>query len=64
VKPGQKPFMCLDELNDICKMLNLYNEEFVERDMNFAFNLSMMTRIAEKRSLAPYGTEVNFVKKD
>jgi hypothetical protein len=23
-----------------------------------------VARIAEKRSLAPYGTEVNFVKKD
>lgn len=47
MKPGQKPFMCLDELNDICKSLNLYNEHFVERDMNFAFNLSIMTQVDE-----------------
>jgi hypothetical protein len=47
VKPGQKNFMSLDELNDICKGLNLYDETFVERDMNFAFNLSMMTQIDE-----------------
>ena len=39
--------MCLDELNDICKALQLYDENFVERDMNFAFNLSMMTQIDE-----------------
>jgi len=35
--------MCLDELNDICKILYLYDEHFVERDTCIAFNLSMMT---------------------
>lgn len=35
--------MCLDELNDICKSLGLYDENFGEKDMNMAFNLSMMT---------------------
>jgi hypothetical protein len=35
--------MCLDEVNDICKMANLYDENFVERDAFIAFNLSMMT---------------------
>ena len=35
--------MCLDELSDICKTLNLYDDGFVERDSNIAFNLSMMT---------------------
>lgn len=39
--------MCLDELNDICKQIDLYNENFVEREMNFAFNLSMMTQVDE-----------------
>ena len=35
--------MCIDELNELCKSLNLYADDFVERDMNFAFNLAMMT---------------------
>jgi len=35
--------MCLEEINDICKNANLYNENFVERDAYLAFNLSMMT---------------------
>ena len=35
--------MCLEELNEICKTANLYDEHFVERDCNFAYNLSMMT---------------------
>ena len=71
--------MCLDELNDICKIINLYEENFVERDAFIAYNLSMMTqvdeinsnrtfemsfveflealaRIAEKKSLPPYGS--------
>ena len=39
--------MCLDELNDICKILSLYNEKFAEKDMNLAYNLSMMTQIDE-----------------
>ncbi len=47
VKPGQKSFMCLDEINDICKMANLYDENFVERDAFIAFNLSMMTQVDE-----------------
>lgn len=46
-KPGQKNFMCLDELSDICKHCNLYDENFVERDMQLAFNLSMMTQFDE-----------------
>lgn len=44
VKPGQKAFMCLEEVNDICKMCLLYSDDnFVERDAFIAFNLSMMT---------------------
>ena len=43
VKPGQKSFMCLEEIYDICKQNNLYDENYVERDANIAFNLSMMT---------------------
>ena len=41
VKPGQPPFMCLEELRDVCNKLNLYDENFVDRDVNLAFNLSM-----------------------
>ena len=44
VKPGQKPFMSLDELNEICKILNFYEgNDFAEKDAQLAFNLSMMT---------------------
>jgi hypothetical protein len=39
--------MSLDELNDICKICKLYDENFVERDMNIAYNLSQMTEIDE-----------------
>ena len=34
VKPGQKPFMCLDELHDICSQSGFFDENFVERDAN------------------------------
>ncbi|CAD8105716.1 unnamed protein product [Paramecium sonneborni] len=50
VKPGQPPFMCLDELKDICNRANLYDENFVERDVNLAFNLSMLTQVDELES--------------
>ncbi len=42
--------MCLDELSDICKHANLYDENFVERDMMYAFNIGMMTQIDELSS--------------
>jgi hypothetical protein len=35
--------MCLDELKDVCNRANLYDENFVDRDVNLAFNLSMLT---------------------
>jgi hypothetical protein len=47
VKPGQKPFMCLDELSEICRLLNIYEWDFAEKDMQLAFNLSMMTQVDE-----------------
>jgi hypothetical protein len=43
VKPGQKRFMSLDELHTICDKAGLIDENFVERDINLAYNLSMMT---------------------
>lgn len=39
--------MCLDELKDICGRANIYDENFVDRDVNLAFNLSMMTYVDE-----------------
>ena len=39
--------MCLEEGTDICKMANIYDETFVERDLFLAFNLSMMTQLDE-----------------
>ncbi|CAD8076826.1 unnamed protein product [Paramecium sonneborni] len=50
VKPGQAPFMCLDELKDVCNTANLYDENFVERDVNLAFCLSMLTQVDELES--------------
>jgi hypothetical protein len=34
--------MCLDELHEICGMAGLFDEKFVDRDADLAFNLSMM----------------------
>lgn len=39
--------MCLEELTNICKNMDLIDENFVERDINLAFNLSQMTEIDE-----------------
>lgn len=39
--------MCLEELIDMCKHAELFDENFVERDVNLAFNMSMMTQIDE-----------------
>ena len=47
VRPGEKKFMCLEELIDMCKHANLFDENFVERDVNLAFNMSMMTQVDE-----------------
>lgn len=42
-KPGEKNFMCLDELKDICNRCVLFDDTFVERDMMIDFNTSMWT---------------------
>ena len=52
--------MSLDELNDICKNGNLYDENFVERDMNIAYNLSIMTQVDEL--YLAKGSEMQFVE--
>lgn len=50
VRPGEKKFMCLEELIDLCKYANLYDENFVERDACLAFNWAMMTQMDEINS--------------
>ncbi len=50
VRPGEKKFMCLEELIDLCKHANLFDENFVERDACIAFNLAMMTNMDEINS--------------
>jgi hypothetical protein len=50
VKPGQKRFLSLDELREICNNAGLIDENFVERDINISYNLSMMTQIDELES--------------
>ena len=47
VKPSQKKFMCIEEFYDIFKHSNLIDENFVERDVDLAFNLAMMTQVDE-----------------
>ena len=47
VKPGQKPFMCLEEFNDIILKANMLNENFTAREIAIAFNLAMMTQVQE-----------------
>lgn len=50
VKPGQRRFMSLDELSEICTKSGLFDENFVDRDVNLAFNLSMLTQVDELES--------------
>ena len=47
VKPGQRPFMSLPEFQLICASAGLLNETFASRDIDFCFNLSMMTQVDE-----------------
>jgi hypothetical protein len=47
VLPGQKPFMCLAEFQDICTSAALINDRFTTREIDIAFNLAMMTQIDE-----------------
>ena len=52
--------MCLEELVDMCKHSNLFDENFVERDVNLAFCTSMMTQIDELKSEKIF--RMNFVE--
>ena len=42
--PGKKKFMSMEELYQICSTANLFDDNFVDRDVALAFNLSMMTQ--------------------
>ena len=47
VKPGQKNFMSLEELSDICQQADLLTESFSTREIFLAFNLAMMSQVDE-----------------
>ncbi|KRW99368.1 hypothetical protein PPERSA_02480 [Pseudocohnilembus persalinus] len=48
VKPGQPPFMCLDELQNICIQMGLDElDHWSSSEHLFSFNLSMMTQVDE-----------------
>ena len=47
MRPGQKPFMSLEEFQKLCADANLISENFAARDCDLFFNLSMMTQIDE-----------------
>ena len=42
--------MCLDEFHDIAGRAGFYDLNYVERDVNLAFNLAMMTQVDELES--------------
>ncbi len=47
VAPGKPKFMCLDELLDICKQIDLFIDNFSETEAQLAFNLAMMMQVDE-----------------
>ena len=47
VKPGQKNFMCVEELVEIFHHSKLYDENFGPSDVVYSFHLSMVTQIDE-----------------
>lgn len=49
-KPGQKKFSCLEEINRLVSEAQLLNDNFVDRDIVVAFNMSMMTQVDELNS--------------
>jgi hypothetical protein len=46
-QPGKTKFMSLDEFKKLCKDLDLFSEQFVERDPDIFFCMSMQTVIDE-----------------
>ena len=47
MKPGQKPFMSLEEFQKLCFDAELVGDNCAERDLSLFFNLAMMTQIDE-----------------
>lgn len=47
LKPGDKPFMMVDEFESIFQTTNLINDNFVSRDVIVSFNASMMIQVNE-----------------
>ncbi len=47
VKPGEKPFMCLNEFRSILERANLAGNLVLERDIYLSFNFAMMTQVDE-----------------
>ena len=47
VKPGQKPFMCLEEFQEICANAHLLTDTFTAREIDICFNLAMITQVNE-----------------
>jgi hypothetical protein len=64
VRPGDKPFMCLDEFKDICQRVGMSMSGWaVERDFMVNFNCSMMTQIDEVYNERIYRmTEIEFIE--
>jgi hypothetical protein len=48
VKPGHRPFMCLDEFMEVLKKCDLVGENMPEKDVNLAFNSAMMVKFLFK----------------
>lgn len=47
LKPGDKPFMMVDEFESIFVAAGLINDNFVGRDCYISFNSAMMTQVDE-----------------
>lgn len=47
LKPGDKPFMMVDEFENIFITAGLINDNFVGRDCYISFNTAMMTQVDE-----------------
>lgn len=47
LKPGDKPFMMVDEFENIFLSAGQINDTFVSRDLTLCFNNAMMTQVNE-----------------
>lgn len=63
VKPGEKPFMCLNEFRLILERANLAGNMVLERDIFLSFNFAMMTQVDELESERfTKMTEIEFIE--